>query len=246
MFDGVYFQFPKLGFLLFFFLACEALCPLRSNPLYFPRTAMFGEVGVKSPIWLWIAKWGMIAFLIVALMSPVRDHKVLHHGNGWDILLIIDPALTSSNITNQITSFIDQRPDERIALWIPDNTIIPLTYDHKALKSILLQKDKGKATVKVDRQISRFFATSNEGRGLTVIFSEKPKTFVYALPIGIQTSVIAPISDPDWGQKLNRDYPPYFLQTAYRYFDYYYVFPLFLGFLSMLAYLFGRNQKGLK
>jgi hypothetical protein len=246
MFDGIYFQFPKLGFLLFFFLACEALCPLRSNPLYFPRTSMFGEVGVKSPLWLWIAKWGMIAFLIVALMSPVRDREMVHHGGGWDILLLLDPALVEAKTFPQILSFIDQRPDERIALWIPDNTVVPLTYEHEILKSILIQKEKGTSSERVDRQISRFFATSQEGRKWVIILSDHPKTFVYALPTGIQTSVVSPSRDSSWGEKLSRDYPAYVVQSSRRYFDYYYVYPLFLGFLAMLAYLYGRNQRGLK
>ncbi len=246
MFEGIYFQFPKLGFLLFFFLACEALCPLRSNPLYFPRTLLFGEVGVKPPLWLWIAKWAMITLLIVALMSPVRDREIVHHGVGWDILMVVDPSIIEPDILDKISTFIEDRPDERIALWIPEDTIVPLTYEHVALISILKQTPKQAFPSSAYGNINRFFATSQEGHKLAVILSNNPKSFLYTLPGGVQTAIVSPAQEEDWIEKLRRDYPMNIVQSNRRYFDYYYVYPLFSGFLAMLAYLYGRNQKGIK
>jgi Ca-activated chloride channel family protein len=246
MFEGIYFQFPKLGFILFFFLACEALCPLRSNPLYFPRPSLFGEVGVKPPIWLWIAKWAMIAFLIVTLMSPVRDREIVRHERGWDILIIVDPSLVEPKILPQITSFIDNRQEERIALWVPPMTVVPLTYDHQSLVSVLEQTPKQAASISVNQGLGSFFATSPEGKKLAVILTDNPKSFVASLPERIQSAVISPMKEPQWGNTLNRTYPPYKIQETHRYFDYYYVYPLFLAFLAMLAYLYGRNQKGIR
>lgn len=246
MFDGLYFQFPKLGFLLFFFLACEALCPLRSNPLYFPRTVMFTEVGVKPPLWIWIAKWGMITFLIVALMSPVRDHNVSVQGGGRDILLSIDPSLSGSDVRADITSFIGRRPDERIALWIPQNTIVPMTYEHDVLKTILMQTPTQESSLPNSLVIDRFFATTEAGRGLSIFLSNHPDTFVEKLPTGIQTVFVSPAKDRDWVDTLSRKFPPYRVQMTHRYYDYYYIYPLFLAFLFLLAYLYGRNQKGIK
>lgn len=246
MFEGIYFQFPKLGFILFFFLACEALCPLRSNPLYFPRPALFGEVGVKPSIWLWIAKWAMIAFLIIALMSPVRNREIVPYESGWDILIIVDPSLVEPKILPEITSFIDNRKGERIALWVPPMTIVPLTYDHQSLLFVLEQTPKQTLPISVNRGFSTFFATSQEGKKLAVILTDKPESFVSSLPLGIQSAVISPMKEPQWADSLNRSYPPYKVQEAHRYFDYYYIYPLFLGFLSMLAYLYGRNQKGIR
>lgn len=246
MFEEVYFQFPKLGFLLFFFLACEALCPLRSNPLYFPRTAMFSDVGVKPPLWIWMAKWAMISLLIVALMSPVRDHNMSTQGGGWDILVTLDPSLGESDVRGEIASFIDRRPDERIALWIPENTVVPMTYEHDVLKSILMQTPKQESSASIDRTIGRFFATTEEGRGLAIIFSNHPDIFVKTLPTGIQTMFVSPAKDSHWIDTLSRKFPPYKVQMSHRYFDYYYIYPLFLAFLFLLAYLYGRNQKGIK
>lgn len=246
MFEEVYFQFPKLGFLVFFFLACEALCPLRSNPLYFPRTAMFSDVGVKPPIWIWIAKWGMISLLIVALMSPVRDLQMPRHGGGWDILLVLDPSINKPEVRAEIASLIDRRPDERIALWIPPDTVVPMTYEHDVLKSILMQTPIHDLSESVQRTIGRFFATSGEGRGLAVIVSDTPDAFVKSLPSGIQTAFVSPLKDRHWIDTLSRKYPSYKVQETHRYFEYYYIYPLFLAFLFLLAYLYGRNQKGIK
>jgi len=246
MFDEVYFQFPKLGFLLFFFLACEALCPLRSNPLYFPRTAMFSDVGVKPPLWIWIAKWAMISFLIVALMSPVRDLQMPRHGGGWDILLILDPSLNESDTRAEVSSFIDRRPDERVALWIPPDTVVPMTYEHDVLKSILMQTPKKASSEKVQRTFERFFATSEKGNALAVIVSNNPKLFVETLPAGVQTTLVSPIKDRHWIDTISRKFPSYKVQETHRYFEYYYIYPLFLAFLFLLAYLYGRNQKGIK
>lgn len=246
MLEGLSFQFPKLGFLLFFFLACEALCPLRSNPIYFPRPFLFGGTEVRTPLWLWIAKWAMITFLIIAVMSPVRENETVP-SEGYDVLLIVDPASADLRVKEQIAGFIARRPQDRIALWIPakEEIIIPLTREHKPLASILAQVQKEKAQGVVSTQISRFFTTSSEGNGWAVILSNDPEKFVYSLPVGIQTSVVIPGTDPRWGARLDRDHPPYTLQRAGRYFEYYYVYPLFLGFVAMLIYLYGRNQKGL-
>lgn len=247
MFEGIYFQFPKLGFLLFFFLACEALCPLRANPLYFPRTPMFGEVGVKSPLWLWIAKWAMISLFIVALMSPVREREMAAD-TGYDILLVIDPAALTSDVVESTHSFIERRPMDRIALWVPakSEVIVPLTREHDALHSILSQLSPEKNEGKLTRQISRFFTTSHEDRRWALILSREPETFVYSLPVDVETTIIDVKYAKEWPQTSDRDHPLYRVTMERKYFDYYYVYPLFLGFVAMLAYLYGRNQKGVK
>lgn len=247
MLEGIFFQFPKLGFLLFFFLACEALCPLRTNPLYFPRTPMFADVGVKSPLWLWIAKWAMISFLIVALMSPVREEESTVD-TGYDILLIIDPAAIEPDVIEQSKAFIERRMMDRIALWVPGKSevIVPLTREHEVLGSILSQLSEEQNDGKVTRQISRFFTTSHEGRGWSIILTNDPESFVYSLPVDVQTSLIDPGKEDEWVETCDRDHPPFAVVSPYRYFEYYYIYPLFLGFLAMLAYLYGRNQKGLK
>lgn len=249
MVEGIYFQFPKLGFLLFFFLACEALCPLRTNTLYFSQAALFGEVGVKPARWMWISKWAMIILFIAALMSPVRDKVITYQGGGkYDILLILDPAVIDDRIKTELSEWIDKRPDEAIGLWIPAHAevSIPLTHDHGTLKSILFQTNKEKNYGAVNTHISRFFTASDAKEKWVIIFTHDPKTFIVSLPAGIEASVAPEEDTKNWIDALHRDHPEFIRSQEHRYTDYYYIYPLFLGFMAMLAYLYGRNQRGLK
>lgn len=243
MLEGIYFQFPKLSFILFFFLACEALCPLRLNPIYFPRTAFFGTDETKPPLWMWIAKWAMISFFVVALMSPVREIK--EEKSGYDILIVIDPSTINSTIIDEIESFIRRRHDDRFALYVPTASpvVIPMSRDHDALVKILSHLSQGESGEKVTREIERFFATTSEGRGLAMILSSDPTELVRSLPVGVEVSVIEP--NKYWMEMSDRSHPPYVQMAERKYFEYFYIYPLFLGFLSMLIYLYGRNQKGL-
>lgn len=243
MLEGIYFQFPKLSFILFFFLACEALCPLRLNPIYFPRTAFFGTDETKPLLWMWIAKWAMISFFVVALMSPVREIK--EEKSGYDILLVIDPSTITTTIIDEVESFIRRRPADRFALYVPapSPVMIPMSADHDALEKILSHLSQGESGEKVTREIERFFATTSEGRGLAMILSSNPTEFVRSLPVGVEVSVIEP--NRYWMEMSDRSHPPYVQMAERKYYEYFYIYPLFLGFLSMLIYLYGRNQKGL-
>lgn len=243
MFEGIYFQFPKLGFVLFFFLACEALCPLRSNPIYFPRTVLFGTQESKSPLWMWIAKWAMISFFIVALMSPVREVK--EEVQGYDILLAIDPKTLNPEMIGDIRSFIAARNHDRFALYIPaaSPVVIPLTDDHDALLKILSQLSPENSEGKVTKEIDRFFSTTPEARGWAIVLSKEPNELVRSLPVGVEVSVIEP--NEYWVEVSDSSHPPFSVITEQKYFVYFYIYPLFIGFLAMLVYLYGRNQKGL-
>ena len=243
MFEGIYFQFPKLGFILFFFLACEALCPLRTNPIYFPRTFLFRSEESKPPLWMWVAKWGMITFFIVALMSPVREIK--EEIEGYDILLVLDPVSVNPEIIEEIQSFIKRRPYDRFALYLPTAlpVVIPMSRDHDALSKILTQITSERSDGKVSRDIQRFFSTTQEGRGWVIILSDEPTALVHSLPIGVEVSIIEP--NKYWVEMNDRAHPAFSVITEQKYFDYFYIYPLFMGFLAMLLYLYGRNQKGL-
>lgn len=244
MFEGIYFQFPKLSFILFFFLACEALCPLRTNALYFPRTLLFGESKMRPPLWMWIAKWAMISFFIVALMSPVRETK--EEVEGYDILFAIDPQSLTSETLNDIQTFIKGRGNDRFALFVPASSdiMIPLSDDYEKLLKIVSQLSVVPTEEKITRQIDRFFTTTSEGRGWIILLSAEPKHFVQSLPVDKEISIMAP--SEDWVEALDRSHPPFSVIGVQKYFEYFYIYPLFLGFLAMLAYLYGRNQKGLR
>lgn len=248
MFEGIYFQFPKLGFLLFFFLACDSLCPLRTFALYFPRTAEFGAVGIKIPLWHWIAKWTMISMLIVTAMSPVREIALPPPEGKYDILLAIDPGSLTPQVKKQLADFMAVRPQDRIGAWIvqENEIIIPLTRDHTAFQSMISQVESGPSQGQADRRIERFFANSEGKIRWVVLISDTPETFVYALPTDLMLDVIRPKQEGEWGGALgiSRFNPP--IRHTVQFYEFYYVYPLFIAFLAMLAYLYGRNQKGWK
>jgi len=239
MFEGFYFEFPKLSFLLFVFLACENLCSLRSQMLYFPRISRFGDAGVKSPAWMWISKWLMIVFLIVALMSPVKEIQETPRFEGYSTLIVADSP--DESMRAEIASFIRLRPHDTIALYVPKSVKIPLTRDHEALLSILHQLPKI-PNERIDYTIKEFFSTQE--RPWIVLFSNHPKVFVHSIPTQIETSVVPQKDEREWMKKSNREHPAIPIAEKSVRLEYLYFYPLFFGFMAMLVYLFGRNQRG--
>lgn len=72
-FGGLYFELPKLFFVIFFFIACETLCKMKLPLLYFPHTAAFMKQNIASSKLLFLLKWLAIVMMIFALMSPVKE-----------------------------------------------------------------------------------------------------------------------------------------------------------------------------
>jgi hypothetical protein len=204
---------------------------------------MFETHESKTPLWMWIAKWAMISFFIVALMSPVREVK--EEMSGYDILLTLDPKSINPEMIADVQSFIKTRQNDRFALYVPTASpvMIPLSDDREALLQILSQLTFEHSEQKVTKEIERFFYTTAEVKGWAIIISNEPKRLVRSLPVGVEVSVIEP--NEAWVEVSNRSHPPLRIMAVQKYFVYYYIYPLFFGFLAMLLYLYGRNQKGL-
>lgn len=239
MFEGFYFEFPKLIFLLFIFMGCANLCPLRTQMLYFPHISRFGTARIKSPAWMWISKWLMIVFLVLAVMSPVKEVKKMPRFEGYNTLIVADSP--DEKMRAKIASFIELRSSDTIALYVPDSIKIPLTQDHEALLSILRQLPTMPHT-RIDYTIKDFL--SAQGRPWIVIFSDHPTSFVHSIPTQIETSVLPQKQWSKWMQKSNSEHPVIPMISENTPLDYLYFYPLFFGFISMLVYLFGRNQRG--
>ena len=240
MFEGLYFEFPKLVFLFIIFLACHNLCPLRAQTFYFPHIAHFGNADVKSPAWMWISKWLMIVLFIFALMSPVKEIKESPRFEGYNTLIVADSP--DETMRAKIASFITMRTSDSIALYVPESIKIPLTQDHEALLSILNQLPKTPHT-RIDYTIKEFLFTQK--RPWIVIFSDHPEAFVHSIPTQIETSVVPQKQWNEWIEKSSRDHPIIPIAMEKSQVEYLYFYPLFFGFMAMLIYLFGRNQRGL-
>jgi len=164
MFDGLYFEFPRLIFLIFFFVACETLCRMKLPSLYFPHAAQFMKKSVSNSKMLFILKWLGIVMMILALMSPVIDEPYeLEPKKGHEIALIIDasqsmqargfdmanPGRSRFDVVKLIVSdFIKKRETDNMGLVVfgaYSFIASPLTYDERILAGIVSQLHIGMA-----------------------------------------------------------------------------------------------------
>lgn len=164
MFDGIYFEFPKLLFVVFFFIACESLCKMKLPSLYFPHAGQFMKSEIASSKTLFFLKWLSIVMMILALMSPVKDEPYeLEPKKGHEIALILDasksmqergfdqthPQNSRFDVVKLIVSdFIKQRTTDNIGLVVfgaYSFIASPLTYDENILTRIVSQLQVGMA-----------------------------------------------------------------------------------------------------
>ncbi len=158
MFDGIYFEFPKLIFIIFLFIICERFCKMRLSSIYFPHTAQFLKKSLSSSKLLASLKWLGIVMMILAFMSPVKDEPYnAKPKDGHEIALILDASesmsamgfdmanveFTRFDVVKEIVSdFIKERKNDNIGLVVfGEFSFIasPLTYDENILKKIVSQ-----------------------------------------------------------------------------------------------------------
>lgn len=239
MFEGVYFEFPKLGFLLFVFLGCDQLCPLRTNPLLFPQLHHLSPPK-RSVTWITMAQWGMIVFLIVALMSPIKETPLPTHYAGYQTLIIADDTTAKTKTT--ITTLIALRPHDAIGVYV-GGIILPLTYDHTALASMVTHVPQTTTTAPLPRETLQFLTTHT--KPWVIILSDHPQTWEKQLPLSLHDHLLISDKQEDqWIQKESRRHPAIEIFSEHSTKVYYYFYPLFLGFMALLLYLYGRNQRG--
>jgi len=164
MFEGLYLEFPRLLFLVFFFVACESLCKMKLPSIYFPHTAQFMKNSVSASKLLFFLKWLGIIMLILTLSSPVRDEPYeLEPKDGYEIALILDasqsmqatgfdrdnPELNRFDVVKSIVGdFIKERKNDNIGLVVfgaYSFIASPLTYDENILNRIVSQLQIGMA-----------------------------------------------------------------------------------------------------
>lgn len=158
MFDGIYFEFPKVLFVIFFFIACESLCKMKLPSIYFPHASQFMKNNVSASKLLFFLKWLTIVMMILALMSPVKDEPYeLKPKEGHEIALILDasgsmkergfdpsnPAASRFDVVKSIVKdFISKRTNDNMGLVVFGSYSFiasPLTYDKNILSRIVSQ-----------------------------------------------------------------------------------------------------------
>ncbi len=164
MFDGIYFEFPALSFVIFFFIACTLLCKMKLPSLYFPHASQFMKSNVAASKLLFFLKWLTITMMILALMSPVKDEPYeLQPKHGHEIALILDTSGSMNErgfdtvnmaaskfdvVKSIVKDFIKKRANDNMGLVIFGSYSFiasPLTYDKHILSRIVSQLQVGMA-----------------------------------------------------------------------------------------------------
>jgi len=157
MFDGLYFEYPKLITLIFVFIACDAYCKLRPRALYFPHLTRMQEETSKLRTLLLVLKWFALAMLVLAMMSPVRDKALdLAPEAMRSFVLVVQnsevvPEYSRdksyfTTLKKSLDTFIKQLDESSVALVIDnEHSFIasPLTPAKKPLSLILSQLQRG-------------------------------------------------------------------------------------------------------
>ncbi len=306
MFDGLYFEFPKIAFIIGLFIACETLCRMRLASIYFPHTAQFVKQTMVQSKLLFLLKWLGIVMLILALMSPVRDEKItLDPEQGYDIALVLDvsqsmsaqgfdprnPGANRFDVVKEIVGdFIKNRGNDNLGLVVFGQysfVASPLTYDKQILARILDQLYIGMAgkftalyeavaqTVNLmsgSKAKSRIAILLTDGHNtpggkipLEVAIDLAKKEGIKLYPIGIgapgeyNAQVLMQMAKETGGEafgaqnaaqlkeiytKIDELEKSEIERESYTYLKYYYMYPLFVGFMALLGFVYLRNKRG--
>ena len=306
MFDGLYFEFPKIVFVIGFFIACENLCKMRLSSIYFPHTTQFTKKTMAQSKLLFILKWLGIVMMILALMSPVKDEEVmLDPQEGYDIALVLDVSQSMSAqgfdpnnpranrfdvVKSIVGNFIKERNNDNLGLVVFGEysfVASPLTYDQEILSRVLKQLYIGMAgkftalyeaiaqsvnLLKGSTAKSKIAILLTDGHNtpggkipldIAIELAKKEGVKIYPIGIGARgeynAEVLNTIAKETGGvafgahsaEQLKEVYlkideleKSEIERESYNYLHYYYLYPLFLGFLSLLAFVYLRNKKG--
>lgn len=305
MFDGVYFEFPKLAFLLFVFLGCETLCKMRLPGIYFPHIRRFAEQSIKPNVLLWLLKWFSIIMLIAALMSPVREEtfEVAEHP-GYEIALVIDASQSMRSgsfdpadktrsrfdaVKAIVNRFIDERRSDAVGLVVFGKYAFvasPLTTELKLLEGVVDQLYIGMAgkftalyeataqgvnLLRGGQSRNKIAIILTDGQNtpggkvppeVAVALAKKEGVKLYTIgigkPDGYNRVALERIARATGGQSfgavdareleavydaIDRLEKSQLRPPPIHYKHYYYIYPLFLGFLTLLLYVYLRNRR---
>ncbi len=162
MFDGLYFEYPKVFSFILIFVGCASVCPMKLNSIFFPHTKIFAKSQLDSSVLMFFLKWLAITMFIFALMSPVKDAIYnITPKHGRDIVLVLDASgsmgekgfddknifKTRFDVVKDIVGdFIQKRKEDNLGLVVFGSFAYiasPLTYDTNILRDITKRLDVG-------------------------------------------------------------------------------------------------------
>ncbi len=207
MFEGLYFEYPKIVTFVFIYIACEAYCKLRSSAIYFPRAAALTHETAKVSTVMWILKWLSIVLLTLSIMSPVKDSVLeLSPVEGYDIALVLDasqsmqtegfdrarPEKSRFDAVKAIADdFITSRRDDNLGIVLfGDYAFVasPLTYDKKILHRVVEHLDVGMAgrstaLYEAVAQAVRLLSGSKAKNRIAILLSDGHNTASVKIPL---------------------------------------------------------------
>ena len=304
MFEGLYFEYPKMATLVFVYIACEAYCKLRSSAIYFPHATALTKESTATSTVMWILKWLSTVFLVLAMMSPVHEEFLeLAPTEGYNIAMILDASHSMQTkafdseqaeksrfdvMKKTASDFIAKRSDDGVGLILfGDDAIVvaPLTYDRGILQQILSHQEAGAKSTALNKavaQAANLMQSANIKNRIAILLTDgqnsanseislpvamalikKEKIRFYTIGIGssdeYDADVLSLIANESGGKSFSATNAQE-LQSAYREIDslekskiehfdyvfkkYFYIYPLFLAFFTLLAYVYLRNRRG--
>ncbi len=274
MFDGLYFEYPKVFTFIVIFIACDAYCKMRTRAIYFPHAAALTHETHALATLLKILKWMGISLLIVAMMSPVTDDAVhLAPATEHKVVFVVDAkSLTSFDVKGQITEMVRTTENSTFALvGIEErpHLISNLTASKKAflypLETLELLPSK---SGDCKQALSLSTALLNES-GIIIFMADKSLCAIdkevikslsekhitlYSLgeveKVGgvsaLHSYKVVDTHDLENALKsIRKEAGLNDVSMPYTFKTYYYIYPLFLAFLIFLTVVFLRNRRGL-
>ena len=282
MFDGLYFEYPKIFSFIVIFIACEAYCKMRGQALYYPQLKfLYSEIAPYGRL-LQFLKWFSIVLLLFAMMSPVKEEQlVLSDQKYHEVVFVVSAQEKMARFKDLIADYVHQANHSSFALLTAGRTPwlhAPLTEDKKPFLMLLSQLQKSREGLSFEyvltfNLVSQLFEHEVEGNKLVVLLHEKEVVseafssgleklrqegiVVYDIVFTEQRSetnttgvdkkhhiVVSSVVELQkrWGEVLENEN---LLSTTYNYTfkKYYYFFPLFFAFITLLLYLFLRNKR---
>ena len=297
MFDGLYFEYPKVFSFIIVYIACEAYCKIRSQAIYFPHVKRLTKETTQLSTLMWFLKWFGIVFLVLALMSPVRDEQlVLEPEYGPDVVFVLyvnkamqEVGFNTDNayetryegIKKWINRWLEKDPYSHYGLVVAtDECYIasPLSMSTKALQVVVDQLPVNYYSGEVDhrsifQQALTVLEHSSAKRKIIVFIGDSSdiqaqwdvknhhdvKRYSIALvsadKLTASEEAVEQASDEHYVvstldelnsvyQAINKKEKLTVPTYDYTFKAYYYFYPLFLAFFSLLLYVYLRNRRG--
>ena len=254
MFESLYFEYTKVFTFIVVFIACDAYCKMRSRAIYFPHVASLSQEGATMTRLLLFLRWFGVVMLILALMSPVKDQEhILAPSEPRAFVYVIDTSMRSfENVKSSLALLIENYKGFEQGIVAFDKSayvVSPLTTDAQLLISLLKQivpQEGSMAQEDAYEQMRRLFKAAKLKNRIAMVFSDDinrsrslKKQFA-SEKLGYYFFNSSEVSDT-FLSSMKQNEP--MEKMPYTFKEYYYIYPLFLSFMSFLLYVYLRNRR---